>query len=171
MARPIQTIAGGLLGFFQLKNNGLNPVEMPEVLQPVLELREWYWETNHEFANNVVTDPTAGGTTQLSMGITVPPGENWALLDYSVACSLGANQVIKAALGVNMPVTVGFVTLSDSELFVGADDALAVWRMQRQRIPILPAGSLLNMLFSRIVNPTPLNFSFSVYARFARMKV
>lgn len=95
MSRPIQVIPPGLLGFLQLKNSGKSPVEFPEVLQPVIELRDWYFEARAE--QTIATVSVANGGSNFATFATpaiVPAEEYWAVLDFSAICPLLATTTV-----------------------------------------------------------------------------
>lgn len=144
MARPIQVLPRGLLGFLQLKNMGQNPSEFPDLLQPVLEMREWYYETNAitQVASGLALVPAATTVGNLIL-LVVPNGQAWAVLDADCILVTGAGQVIDyrimfldgPAPGGNASGLSGYVRQS------GAGEANIANSMPRSyRIPILGPG-------------------------------
>lgn len=112
--RPIQKIPSGLLGFLQLKNSGQNPSELPSLLQPILELRDWYFAADarnfYDSAGNVpiysAPNNTVGfvGFATGPTLITVPQDEMWFIQDYLVAtATLIATDTIQFAAGFRTP--------------------------------------------------------------------
>ena len=102
MYRPIQIIPPGFLGFFNLKNEGKNPDELPSLLTPTIELRKWYLnataqkmsatDATRSFANNL-----DGFAIPSANVITVPDGEWWYvhnLLGYAVLPA-AANEAVQ----------------------------------------------------------------------------
>lgn len=82
---PLQVIPRGFLGFFQLKNGGVNPTEMPDSLQCVLEMRDWYFNANAE-TFDVGSVAVAGGTTgnvAWTSPVIVPNDEFWWVTEYN----------------------------------------------------------------------------------------
>lgn len=101
MSGPIQVIPPGLLGFLQLKNAGTNPREFPEVLQPVMELREWYLQAfarNHTVIDSVTVGAASDGFAIFPTLIT---GDSvaWWVQHFSIRAELsaGSNAKIKPA--------------------------------------------------------------------------
>lgn len=91
---PIQTQPAGLLGFLQLKNLGKNPAVLPDSLSCVLEMREWFFETNaveETVASlNLITNGAAGNRNLF----TVPQGEIWAIIDAVLTVNTAAGQTM-----------------------------------------------------------------------------
>lgn len=92
MSGPIQTNPVGLLGFFQLKNMGKNPSEFMESLQPALEMRDWYLQTNSEIRSGVDAAIAAAGTARY---LEVPAGKMWAVHDVAISANLAAAATIR----------------------------------------------------------------------------
>lgn len=85
MSKPIQLIPPGLLGLLQLKNNGKNPQELPDQVQAIMEMRDWYMECNHETVVQTVDVANgAVGFTAYTTPIIVPATEYWFVEDYTV---------------------------------------------------------------------------------------
>lgn len=117
MSGPIQVWPRGLLGFFQLKNNGRYPDQMPETLLPTFDLSSWYLNTNAVDFTCTRTGIVTGDDGQVSWSaanidggsftsVTVPNDEWWALLEYTCYCVLGAGDTISLAPSVkNAPLS------------------------------------------------------------------
>lgn len=112
--RPIQAIPQGLLGFLQLKNAGKNPSEISELLQPVLDLREWYLQTAmRNFIGNGGAAPSAAlpnntvgfiGYLATVPNITVPANEVWYCPYYTaLSATLLAAETIQFGCGFRNP--------------------------------------------------------------------
>ena len=93
-SRPIQTQPKGLLGFLQLKNQGQNPAELPDTLQSVLEMRDWYLQTSAEIVGGTPILINAAGTFD---ALTVPFGEWWFVHDVMVSYTMVAAATIAIA--------------------------------------------------------------------------
>lgn len=148
--RPIQTQAQGLLGFLQLKNAGRNPEFLPDEITSVLELREWFWETNRTnqtvpFSATFI--PAATGTGSFDV-LTVPPGEYWAVLDVDCAANTGAGQALTARIEYREP---GTRTYGLSDYIVKAANDIRRFSMARSsRIPILPPTTVVGLHIAAI---------------------
>lgn len=92
MSGPIQVIPPGLLGMLQLKNFGKLPSEMPEVLQPVLELRDWMLQANSRVIGPYTTtwanNQTGFANFPTPSLLIVPPSEWWYVHQLTVYVSL-----------------------------------------------------------------------------------
>lgn len=112
-ARPIQVIPPGLMGFLQLKNQGTNPEDFPGVLQPVMELRDWYLQARSQnFLNAAATTTftTGIGTSGFTTGagnIIVPDQEWWFVHQYSLTAGLVAGDTLNALLPVLITPRLG----------------------------------------------------------------
>lgn len=121
--KPIQLIPPGLLGFFQLKQEGRGLVELPDVLQGTVDLLDWYFQSRAEW------DQTLHGVVLNAAGrngfepfapntIQVPAREFWWVSQYSVQAlpqpgagtatllQLQATMVAQA-VGTLRPVAIG----------------------------------------------------------------
>jgi len=114
ISRPIQAIPQGLLGFLQLKNMGKNPSEISDLLQPVMDLREWYLQTaQRNFIGNGGAAPSAAlpnntvgfiGWLATVPNITVPPNEWWYCPYYTaLSATLVAGETIQFGVGFRNP--------------------------------------------------------------------
>lgn len=97
--RPITTIARGLLGFLELKNQGKNPSDFNSLLQATFDIRDWMLQTN--VLSTVGTDAAiaAVGTNTY---LTVPAGELWCVHDVQANIVLQAAATIVLAPSYNM---------------------------------------------------------------------
>lgn len=151
ISRPIQVIPSGLLGFLQLKNNGQNPQDLPDVLQPVLELRDWYLQSR---AEEIVTPtnipsmalPTATFgfqtfTTNPTVPV-VPDKEWWYVHDIAIVTTfVPAADFIGGAIGWVSPNTAGNTKLvSIVQNFPGAANIVGAWRNDRSFF--VPSGAI-----------------------------
>lgn len=84
---PIQAQVGGFLGFLQLKNNGRNPGELPNTMQSVIDVRQWFWQT---YAEVIVGTDAAIAAAGLVDKLTVPQGEFWAVHDVTLTATVAA---------------------------------------------------------------------------------
>lgn len=91
---PIQVIPPGLLGLFQLKGHGENPRELATLVNPILEMRDWYFQAqalDWPQARNGGVVPTANiaaggvGFVAFSTPMTVPQDEIWYVHHLTIA--------------------------------------------------------------------------------------
>lgn len=118
MSGPIQSRLAGYLGFFQLKNAGVNPRDLADFVQPVAELRDWYFSSG---AGPLAADQNvliAGGFDGVNItGIAVPSNEMWFVQHYSLFAQLTATDNISLAPAMQFdPNTGGAHLLSDGML-------------------------------------------------------
>lgn len=92
---PVQLIAPGLMGLLQLKQYGRNPAELSQVIDPVLELRDWFMQARAQdivsFAGgqpltNSIATGSVGWKSFLVGGATVqvPNNEWWWVTNITV---------------------------------------------------------------------------------------
>jgi len=103
--KPIQLIPPGLLGFFDLKSEGKAPSEIPSLLQPILEMRKWYFVQTAQRMADVdatrdLTDDLDGFVIPTSDPIIVPSGEWWYVHNLLGKATMPAvaNEVIQFAM-------------------------------------------------------------------------
>jgi len=102
--RPIQAQANGLLSLLGLKNRGSNPELLSELVQPTVDLREWYLSSNIvNLGGDLTMDGPPGSSIQWtgwdpgsSTGETgiVPTGEMWYVWSYSINIPQAAGNVV-----------------------------------------------------------------------------
>jgi len=104
--RPIQIIPPGFLGFFNLKNEGKNPSEIPSLLTPTVELQKWYLNSSAQKmsatnATRNLTNDLDGFAIPTANVITVPDGEWWYvhnLIGWAILPA-AANEAVQFAMG------------------------------------------------------------------------
>lgn len=104
---PIQLIAPGLLGLFQLKQMGRNPDQFGEVVLPGFELSDWFLRAASLDYNAQVSIPgidLANGVTGFQgfspNSIIVPANEWWHCENYTIVTSslvAGDNSTMRPA--------------------------------------------------------------------------
>lgn len=85
---PVQLIAPGLLGFFQLKDQG-NPSVISDELSGSIELRDWYLigeAEGFQSARTVTLSPGVAGFVSFAVPgpIVVPANEFWFVQNFTV---------------------------------------------------------------------------------------
>jgi len=84
--RPVQTEPAGLLSFLGIKNMGRNPDALSELLQPVLDLEDWYLRGIRE--PTAVLSYAAGATgIAVDTYLNTPASEWWYVHDMGVNIS------------------------------------------------------------------------------------
>lgn len=148
MSGPLQTLPQGMLGFFQLKNAGKNPTDMPEVLQPVLELRDWYFQTNNQIMAGTDTAIAAAGTFAY---LTVPAGRMWAVHDVAITGTVAVASTVFLqptyfSGGPGSPLAFHFPLTSEPFRWDEAlQGATLVLRSERVGLLLLPPGGGLGI--------------------------
>jgi len=113
MMKPIQTIPMGLLSLLQLKQQGQNPDTLSEVVNPVVDLLQFWLQyqsidiTTALFGGQVSrTVPTAGTGIygyNAPGPATVPPNQLWWIEHYTVEANLLAAEYIRLAPMITAP--------------------------------------------------------------------
>lgn len=95
-APRINSIPSGLLSLLGLQNGGRYPEWMPNVLQPVLDLTDWYKSVDLEIAAPAANTVAATGNYEITAGgFRVPTNELWWVAGYHVRAVCGAGQAIR----------------------------------------------------------------------------
>lgn len=92
---PLQIFPPGLLGFFQIKNDGRNPNVLQDALQPSLDLTEWYlWS---QFERHTGTGALSTGqlgariiesaAVTAGVGLKSPADEWWYVHGFTIMCN------------------------------------------------------------------------------------
>lgn len=76
---PLNVQPAGLLDFFQVKNGGEYPQILGTVLQPVLEMREHYFQTNGEYSDITGTAVATGDNSRVILSAA---GNFWRYFNY-----------------------------------------------------------------------------------------
>lgn len=88
---PIQQIPPGLLGFLQLKNQGLGLGDLPDTLQGVLELRDWLLHADARnsgrYERNIAASSSGIGAFNTPGPLLVPDSEWWYVHNFTVLSS------------------------------------------------------------------------------------
>jgi len=134
---PIQVQPNGLLGFLQLKNRGANPSQLEDGVQPIIDLGEWYRQTNIETITNRTTGNLARGLNAATVPIEVPANQWWYVTHAGARSVIPANELLWARLAIMgtqaaAPAMVGPLECNSAsgaavaritELFVYSEDA------------------------------------------------
>lgn len=85
-APRINAVPSGLLALLGIQNGGRYPEWMPNVLQPVIDLTDWYLTTEMEVQAPAANAVNALGNFDVTAGsLRVPNNELWYVVGYSVA--------------------------------------------------------------------------------------
>lgn len=172
---PIQLIASGLLGFFQLKDQG-NPKVINDDVQPSLDLRDWYFMSEMEAAAAAATaaiNPNTVGWapfTTPAAGIAVPQGEVWYIHNFTVSINLPLATdlaIVKPAM-LWRPGTANVAILDNTASpNPGGPTAGAAYGCSARNF-WAPSGAQLGMYWERASTATQL--SASGFLMFTRMR-
>jgi len=162
---PIQTQPAGLLGFLQLKNMGQNPSVLPDRLQPILEMFEWYMQSSAEILQQAGSAFTTAGVKVIH---TVPAGEWWVVDDFQAVATIDVGGSLEAAPCYQTP-GFGLGHLIDELRTFAVAGGNAPFFMPRDNRPLLlPPGSTLGLFVRNVaVGVTVLVGN----VRFARLKI
>lgn len=154
--RPLQLIPPGLLGLLQLKQEGRGLVELPDVLQGVIELRDWYLQARSEWSltthSGVINATGRANFLTFANPVAVPEQEWWFVHQYVVKADpvpgAGSAEVhslvpvmIQQATGTARSVAIG-----SGQFPVGANTAAhTVWAEGRDFFA--PAGARLGLAY------------------------
>jgi hypothetical protein len=175
LSGPIQVLPSGLLGFFGIKSPaGRNPTVMPDVLQPVIDLIPWYFNTQSQ-GDNVVhlidLNTTFSGFSGFVNGIVVPQNEYWFVEYYSVfSALLVAGDAIAFSPAFQNPTagtTQDFLLtdLPESQFFSGPNNRAA----KTARDFWLPPGSSLGAYYRAVTTSTSIRMTGNL--RYTAMRV
>jgi len=144
--RPIQVVPRGLLGFFQLKNAGENPVELGSMLSPTIESRDWYFSSRAEplIGGSSILVPNASTNLVLS-GSSVPANEHWWIERIMIRAILIAGETLTAAIGSTMESGLEYL-LSET---LTAPAGPSGFRLQADRPFFAPSGTTFGVAVSQ----------------------
>jgi|SRR5688572_15799656 len=111
---PIQIFPPGLLGFFQIKNDGRNPQALLDQLAPQLDMLEWYmWAAfeRHTGSGSLSTGQLGpriieSAAIAAGVGLKTPPDEWWyvhgftIMLNHATAITAGDIATIQPIINV-----------------------------------------------------------------------
>jgi hypothetical protein len=105
---PLQVLPQGLLGFLNIKNNGLNPEWLRNSVQPVLDLQQWWFNTQASDlgsgATVLVADNGTGFNSFTTPQVAVPNGEFWFVTDCTIRTgALAATDACSFSVGYILP--------------------------------------------------------------------
>lgn len=154
ISKPVQIIPPGFLGFLQLKNNGVNPTELPDNLQPVIEMRDWMLQARARdwppgFSQRALA-PGTYGYLPFTNPISVPNNEQWYVWQYTARAVLTATDGLALRVAYRSIVTgttpvhvLGSVSSASGAGAVAAISAQPFW---------LPPGAELGLYVEGIVS-------------------
>lgn len=161
---PIQLQPRGLLAFLQLKNQGRNPANLVDSIQPTFDILDWYQQANdrYVFAQGQEVGLSTTGSVQMD---TAFDQDVW-LLEYTVRAQPTPGAGEFRALCAYQPGNNSGVeiALGDSPSVFNAGEVF-VARAELPRPLLLRAGSLLSII--RLVNGQAGSFDAFAYYRYS----
>lgn len=129
MSRPIQTLAPGFLSMLGLKNEGRLPADMVDMVQPVVDLRDFYFSGNREVVPELVaTNVLVAAVNYVFVDLSVPQNEIWWVHGYAADVPVPAAQSWTGqaihydrntrAIHVGNPITIGGAGATNGRPFV-----------------------------------------------------
>lgn len=107
MARPIQVIAPGLLGYLQLKSNGRNPDTLMEEVRPTIDVKEWLLTAQREYISGSAALAAPGVSSRYvgfvdggGNAILVPPDELWYVWNATAISGIPPADTYNGAFGI-----------------------------------------------------------------------
>ncbi len=88
----INRVPPGLLNLLGLKQTGRNPSSMAEFVQPIMELRDWYFAASQQVTTGSAV-PANSAFQAVTIPITVPQDETWYVLQLSALLTRDAAAV------------------------------------------------------------------------------
>lgn len=179
-SRPIQVYPPGLLGFLQLKNIGRNPEELPNVLQPTLDLFDWIMKARAEdiVPSRVASAPGIAlangqiGLQRFSPNVPVTRSNEWWWVEnYTVGTgTLGATDTSGFALGFLTP------TVGASNLYVvGTPSPIVTGTANGRALTAFAGGFFLppssELVLRVMANDTATTISYSAFVRFTPLPI
>jgi len=181
MSNPIQgiqVIPPGLLGYFNIKRNGINPDTLVGQYSPSIEMRDWLF---HAGAENWITSRNGGVTPTIGLGpgpavlgfkgfvtpIIVPEGEWWYVHDFTVTTesTLVATDTVSFCVGYANPQNAPFTFCIQGDrqpLITGAATGRSGFSHAHNFF--VPPGSSLGFLL--VANDTASTVDYFGYLRF-----
>lgn len=115
---PIQTVPRGLLGLLQLKSRGQNPIDISDLVSPIISLFDFWMNgeaqniTNTGAGEGIPTRVMPAATTAFQgfvdgapvVDLIVPQDEVWFVTDYTIFTGvLAATDIVNFACGFRTP--------------------------------------------------------------------
>lgn len=171
MPGQIQVIPPGLLGFFNIKRDGINPSQLLDQISPSLEMFRWYMQAGAEFLDTQ-TVSIAGGTTGFQEftsggGIVVPESEWWWIENFTVGAVLAAGDTAIFSLGWTINAGTPKTFQEDVMGNIGANSGPGVLTVRSARQFFLPPGAELGFFAHNVISGATIDFSG--FARITRL--
>lgn len=158
---PIQEFPRGLLDLLGLKIAGKNPDVMSNLVQPQLELLDWYLESRATNINVPILQPGATGSVGFFGGspttLVVPQNEFWRVHHFALSWSSATGNVIRSSpAAIFSTPSMQMVFGPPSQAFSAAI-AVAPF-VSAERVPFwLPPGSELGQYVTEATIAVPAN--------------
>lgn len=179
---PMQVIPPGLMGFLQLKQTGRLPGDLSGTVEPIIELRDWYFQARMiDVFSQFPTFPSTVTITTGSIGYKpftvpytwqVPASEIWYVDTYTVAIGpvASGDSVSFACAWKNGPSGTAFESTYDIGNEVNnVADATARFPAAFARNFWLPPGAFPTVRVRQIT--TVAGFAFYGQMRYVRLPI
>lgn len=119
----ISRVPRGLLGFFGIKNGGRNPDALSSSVQASICLKDWYMNTNRQYARTGVNIAGTAFTAFFAAGV----GEYFYVQHASfISSALGAGQTLETVLAIQDASGIRQFAVSDAGRVYGAGEIVSV---------------------------------------------
>lgn len=161
MPLPINRVPPGLVSLLDVKNYGMNPVQLADQLSPTLDLGNAYAAANAQVVYGATAGLAAVGTfapTAAGDNFRVPAGQLWIVEKIAITpqAALGAGNTLTFAVCV-YEITNGFVLYAGRPVS-GAVGDRPIGSTDRQLI--VPAGQAIGLIIESIAGPA-ITFDFN----------
>lgn len=156
----MSVVPKGLLSFLDIKNDARYPQSLADFLQGVIDLQQWYTETNSE-----LQIASTGAVSVSTAPLTVPAGEFWYVMELMNTFTAGAGvSGIVASSFVFPDATNGSMfRIGDLVTFAATNEV----RTKADHTFFAPPGSSLGIHIQQIAGGT---VTSAVRARVARFR-
>lgn len=176
---PLNVQPKGLLGFLQLKNSGVNPAALADGLAAVVDLTDWFLQTNSLDFTCARSGLTTGSDGQVAWGastvngvsgtaILVPQDEWWYLHHYTAFANLVAGDTLSIGVSMkNSPLQQYLLLGTMTPALAGADKQPTAMLLH-QHVWVAP-GTELTLTIGEITSAGTIQVNGG--GRFTRLKV
>lgn len=165
MAGPIARRPAGLLDLLLTQQQGRNPVELGDQLNPTIDLTKFYSAERIASSAQAVSATVVGATATT----TVPNGENWILLNLGYqTITNAAGQVLRAGIYVRPTSIAVPVGVGPTITTVGAADRIS-YGFDAQGL-IVPSGTRIQLIIEELNLAAGAAFTVYLNCLYVRME-